>query len=81
MVYQEPYGIKNAGLLDKVLISHDAGWYDAGEPDGGGYRRYSDISGHLIPALRENGFSNQEISMLVSGNPSRAFEIKIRLLE
>ncbi len=69
---------RDAGLLGQVLISHDAGWYDAGEPAGGEYRGYTDIHRHLLPALRNNGFSLQEIEMLVSDNPARAFTIRVR---
>jgi phosphotriesterase-related protein len=70
--------LRKAGLLGRVLISHDAGWYDAGEPGGGGYRGYSDIHRHLLPALRDNGFTPEEIEMLVSSNPARAFAVRVR---
>lgn len=69
---------KKAGLLEKVLISHDAGWYDAGEPGGGGYRGYADIHRYLIPALRNRGFTPGEIDILISVNPARAFTVKVR---
>ena len=71
--------MKNAGLLGQVLISHDAGWYDAGEPGGGGYRGYSDIHRYLIPALLEKGFSPEEVEEITTLNPSKAFEVRIRL--
>lgn len=70
--------LKDAGVLDQVLLSHDAGWYDAGEPGGGGYRSYTDIHIYLIPALRENGFTDDDIEQLISLNPSGAFEVRIR---
>jgi phosphotriesterase-related protein len=69
---------KKAGLLEKVLISHDAGWYDAGEPGGGGYRGYTDIHRYLLPALRNNGFTPEEIDILISVNPARAFTVQVR---
>jgi phosphotriesterase-related protein len=69
---------KKAGLLDKVLISHDAGWYDAGEPGGGGFRGYSDIHRHLLPALRDSGFTPEEIELLISVNPAKAFAVRVR---
>jgi phosphotriesterase-related protein len=72
--------LRSAGVIDQVLISHDAGWYDAGEINGGDYRGYSDIHRYLLPALRDNGFSDDDINKLVTDNPSRAFEIRIRLL-
>lgn len=73
--------LKERELLDRVLISHDAGWYDAGEPGGGDYRDYGDIHRHLIPELIENGFTQTDIDQLIIKNPARAFAVKIRLLE
>jgi phosphotriesterase-related protein len=72
--------LRSAGVIDQVLISHDAGWYNVGEINGGNFRGYSDIHRYLIPALRENGFSDDDINKLVIDNPSRAFEVRIRLL-
>ncbi len=71
--------MKEAGLLDRVLISHDAGWYDAGEPGGGGFRSYTDIHRFLIPAMHEKGFTKDDIDLIMTVNPSRAFEIKKRV--
>jgi phosphotriesterase-related protein len=72
--------LRSAGVIDQVLISHDAGWYDAGEINGGDYRGYSDIHKYLLPELRTNGFSDEDIKKLVINNPTRAFEVRIRLL-
>lgn len=69
---------KEAGLLNKVLLSHDAGWYDVGAPAGGGFRSYTDIHEFLIPALEENGFSGDDIKTLLIDNPATAFEIGVR---
>ena len=49
--------LKDAGYLHKVLISHDAGWYKPEEPDGGSFRGFTGIFTAMIPALRENGFT------------------------
>jgi phosphotriesterase-related protein len=73
--------MRSAGVLRQVLISHDSGWYDAGEINGGSFRAYSDIHRYLIPALLKNGFTANDIDDLIMRNPSRAFEIKIRLAE
>ena len=70
--------LKEAGLLDRVLISHDAGWYRPGEPEGGIFRPYTAISTTLIPRLREEGFSQRDMDQLLIENPRRAFEIKVR---
>jgi phosphotriesterase-related protein len=73
--------LKKAGVLNRVIISHDAGWYDAGEPGGGGYRGYGDIHSHLVPALIASGFTGEEIERLISGNPAAAFAIETRIAE
>ncbi len=70
--------LKRRGLLDHVLLSHDAGWYDVGEPNGGGYRGYTDLFTHLIPRLQENGFTRGEIDQLLKDNPRRAYAIRVR---
>lgn len=70
--------LKDAGYLDSILLSHDAGWYTAGEPNGGDYRGYTDIFDHLIPALKENGFSDEEIRQLTVVNPQEAYGIRVR---
>lgn len=66
------------GLLDKVLLSHDAGWYSPGELNGGSYRGYTTLFEHLIPKLEQNNFSSAEIDSLLKINPQRAFELKVR---
>lgn len=60
----------DAGLADRLLISHDAGWYHVGEPGGGTYRPYDAIFTHFLPALREMG-PGIEKTLLVD-NPRRA---------
>ena len=70
--------MKQNGLLDKVLFSHDAGWYDPGKPDGGVFRGYSEIDSLLIPALLKNGLDQKDIDQLFIANPAEAFKIQIR---
>ena len=36
--------LKKEKLLHHVLISHDAGWFDPGKPDGGTFRPFTTIS-------------------------------------
>jgi phosphotriesterase-related protein len=72
--------IKSAGLLDRVIISHDSGWYRVGEEDGGKYNGYTSIFTELIPALLQKGFDNEDIEQLLHRNPARAFTIKIRTI-
>ena len=72
--------MKKHGLLQKVLLSHDAGWYKPGEPDGGDFRGFTDIEEILIPALEKSGLSQHDIYELFVTNPAEAFKIQIRLL-
>ncbi len=73
--------LKDAGVLEQILISHDAGWYNVGEPGGGRYRGYADIQKYLIPELLTHGFSEAEINQLTIHNPARAFAVAVRTTE
>lgn len=68
--------LKDAGCLDRVLISHDAGWYNPAEADGGPFRGFTGIFTALIPSLEKAGFSSEEINLLLEVNPSKAFSIR-----
>ena len=70
--------LKDNGILDHILISHDAGWYTVGEKNGGDYRGYTDLFTKLIPQLKENGFTQRDVDILLKQNPKRAYAIKIR---
>lgn len=70
------YDFKKAGLLDHVLISHDAGWYKPGEQEGGDIRGYSGIFTNLIPTLKNKGFTQEDIDQLLITNPQNAFAVK-----
>ncbi|MDX2301986.1 MAG: phosphotriesterase [Microscillaceae bacterium] len=73
--------LKNHQLLHKVLISHDAGWYRPGEENGGQFTPYTAIFTELIPLMKENGFTEEEIQQLLVLNPQKAFTVKIRSLK
>ena len=64
--------MKASGLLDRVLVSHDAGWYRVGEPGGGQFRPYDTLFTAFVPALKTSGFSDREIQQLLVDNPRRA---------
>lgn len=70
--------MKDNGLLSHVLLSHDAGWYRPGQPEGGEFRGFTALFRDLIPALRKEGFSESEISQLTVLNPAKAFTIGVR---
>lgn len=70
--------MKARGYLHRVLISHDAGWYEVGMPDGGKFRPYDTLFTQFIPALRERGFTEEEIRLLLVSNPRDAFTVRVR---
>jgi len=72
--------MKKQGLLDRILISHDAGWYKPDEPGGGSFRGFTDIENLLVPALREKGVSQQDIYQIFVLNPKEALQVKARLM-
>ncbi|WP_204378475.1 hypothetical protein [Agaribacterium haliotis] len=70
---------KQAGILNRVLIAHDAGWYDpqkAKLKHPQSIKPYTSLFTKLIPALKNAGFSPREIQLLVSDNPAKAFALK-----
>jgi phosphotriesterase-related protein len=70
--------LKAAGLLNRVLISHDAGWYKPEEKDGGDFTGYTNIFVELIPLLKKRGFTGDDIQQLLVRNPAEAFGIRVR---
>ncbi len=70
--------MKAEGLLDHVLVSHDAGWYHVGEPGGGTFRPYGTLFTELLPALEAAGFTRDEIHQLTVVNPAEAFTVRVR---
>ena len=68
--------LKHAGYLNRILISHDAGWYNPGEENGGTFRGFAGIFTDLIPALEQKGISAEEIHQLLEINPRNAFFLR-----
>ena len=58
-------GMRKNGLLDRVLVSHDAGWYRVGEPGGGQFRPYSSLFESFVPALKAAGVGDDDIRTLL----------------
>jgi len=69
--------LKEAGLLHRVLISHDAGWYNPGEKEGGNFRGFAGIFTDLVPALKLLDFSEEELDLLLVENPRKAFSLSL----
>lgn len=70
--------LKQAGLLNRVLISHDAGWYKPDEKDGGNFTGFTNIFIQLLPLLKKTGFTDSDIDQLLIKNPAEAFAIRVR---
>jgi phosphotriesterase-related protein len=73
--------LKSEGLLSRVLISHDSGWYDPAKTGGGTFNGYIDIFDLFIPVLKEKGLTDEEIDQILVKNPQEAFKIKVRRLK
>ena len=72
--------LKSKGLLHRVLLSHDAGWYSPGEEKGGEFRDYTALFKDFLPLLAARGWTKEEIQQLLVINPRTAFEITVRAL-
>ena len=68
---------KEHGILDHILISHDAGWYDP-KKEQQNITPYTNIFTKLLPELRAKGFTEDEITLLISDNPTKAFGLEIK---
>ncbi len=68
--------MKAEKLLHRVLISHDAGWYWVGEPDGGMFRPFDTLVTKFLPALTAAGVTSAEIDQLTVKNPASAFALR-----
>jgi phosphotriesterase-related protein len=64
--------ILDAGLEARLLLSHDRGWFDPGQPGGGTPRPYTHLFDNLLPALRRAGVDEPAIRRLTEDNPFRA---------
>lgn len=60
------------GHIGRTLISHDAGWYHVGEPEGGTFRPFSLIFRRFMPELRKAGLTPEAKRRLLVDNPREA---------
>jgi phosphotriesterase-related protein len=70
--------MKSNGVLNRLLISHDAGWYNPDEPDGGNFKSYTNIFKELMPLLKQKGFTDADFEQILVKNPAEAFAIKVK---
>jgi phosphotriesterase-related protein len=71
--------LKAAGVLNRLLVSHDAGWYRPGEPQGGRdrFRPFESVYTAFIPGLRAAGWTTDELRRLLVTNPAEAFTVGV----
>lgn len=68
---------KENEILDKILISHDAGWYDPAKEEQKP-RGFTAIFEKVVPELKAKGFTGEDLDLLLKENPAKAFGIKKR---
>jgi len=68
--------MRRAGLLSRVLVSQDAGWYHVGEAGGGDFRGFEFLFTDFLPALSKAGASSQDIETLLVRNPQAALTVR-----
>ena len=61
---------------DRLLLSHDNGWFWVGQENGGEVRDYNFICDVFLPAFRKAGASETTIQTLTVANPARAFAVR-----
>ncbi|HSG16184.1 MAG TPA: esterase [Anaerolineae bacterium] len=65
-----------AGLVEQLLLSHDAGWYQPGNPGGqpeSGFRGYTSLLENFLPQLRARGATDSILQQITVSNPARVF--------
>lgn len=80
VLLEQVLAVIEAGYVDQVLLSHDAGWYQPGNPGGApsekGIRGYTALFTNFIPALKARGISDDLIRRMTVTNPARAFALR-----
>lgn len=65
-----------AGYTNYILLSHDAGWYQPGRPNGepeGGFRGFTAMADEFLLELRSRGVAEEMIRQITHHNPVSAF--------
>jgi phosphotriesterase-related protein len=57
----------------RLLVSHDAGWFDPAQPGGGVPRPYTALSTDILPRLRARGVTEATIAMITEETPFNAY--------
>jgi phosphotriesterase-related protein len=56
---------------NRLVLSHDNGWFEVGKPAGGSVRDYNYLHDTFLPALRKSGVAENVIRQLTVTNPAR----------
>ncbi len=67
------FRLLDAGFGERLLLSHDRGWYDPSRPGGGTPAPYTYLVEHFLPALRQAGADAATIRQLTETNPFQAY--------
>jgi phosphotriesterase-related protein len=62
-----------AGHTERILLSHDSGWYQPGAPNGGEPVNFNALADELVPAMQSAGIEAATIHALTHSNPAAAF--------
>jgi phosphotriesterase-related protein len=63
----------DAGLANRVLLSHDRGWYDPAQPSGGTPKPFTYLTEVFLPRLNAVGVEDATIRQMTATNPFEAF--------
>jgi phosphotriesterase-related protein len=63
----------DAGLGDRLLLSHDRGWFDPAQHGGGVPKPFTYLAQTFLPKLQAIGVDEATIVQLTQANPFRAF--------
>jgi phosphotriesterase-related protein len=63
----------DAGYGEQIMLSHDRGWYDPGQPNGGIPKPFTYLVETFLPKLRAAGIDDATIQQLTQTNPFNAF--------
>ena len=63
----------DAGYGEKLLLSHDRGWYDPSKPGGGIPKPYTVLVDRFLPKLRAAGVDQEIVEQLTHRNPFNAY--------
>ena len=65
------------GYTERILLSHDAGWYQPGNPDGqpegGEMRGYTSLVNDFIQTMKDKGVPDVVVKTITHDNPVSAY--------